>query len=635
MRRNKMNRMMIKRVLAVMLVLVMVLALAGCKKGKDNSNGNNGNKPTAAVNTNDPGKKQDGENPKKEDEATNGGTSGAAGEAGKTGGNGQNGEGGQETGNGQNGEGGQGTGNGQNGEAGQGSENGQSSGAGANGDAGQSGTAGQTGVSGIKPAVIPIAVWNYYDSDWDYEKNERNGYYSFDYPVIVDGYGDLYPQLNDKFNTFYENRLAGADEKMEEIRQAQADAWDGQEPFRSESMNVVRSDTNLVCVAYSYYYYLGGAHGNYGTMCLCFDPLTGKDVLLKNIVKDKEAFIDLVYDRIVALNDAYETGSLRSLLNENFDEDFMSYEVGYNYLTVYLNPYEYGSVSWQDRIDIPFKGNEKLFDDKYLQAPENYMVRMDGTYRVISDMGDDGIVNRVDIYPDYINEYEDIGGLTFYLNENPISKTFDLEYDAYDMYCAYIHAGGKDYIYLTYWHDSDDDSTIIYRIDLAKNGYDPEKEDNSYGDIVQVADSGLDFNERATYDPMYMHMSLRTDVMGTDFCTMHYYMGDDGEIHPADDFYLFWGYDSVGGEITLKEDLPMIRLDAYGKEAGEFTATAGTQLLKWRTDLSSYVDFHMGDEMVRLRIKRVYDDEYEWWWEYTTLDGTSLYQLFDGLSFAD
>ncbi len=494
------------------------------------------------------------------------------------------------------------------------------------------------GQTGDPPVVIPIMTETYYDSNWDFDKNERNGWYSFDYPQIPKEYALEYPEIAEMFDSFYSNRTETAADWMQRITEAAAEDWE-EECYRYEDMTVTRSDTELICLSYYTDYYLGGAHGTCYSSSICIDPLTLKDVTLKDIVKDRDAFIDYVYDHVTAdadPSDFSDFDNIRKYIGESFDEGFLNFEVGYNYLLVVFNPYELKNLAYdQIFVDIPFKGNENLINDRYRIHPENYMVHMGNTHSMISDFGDDGIINSVKIYGDIANEYEEIDALVFYLNGLPVPKNFGLEYNAYEFDSAYIHSDGKDYIYVTYWHDSDDDSTNIYRIDLAGNGYDEDTLDNPYGEVVQVSDSGLDFSEKATYDPKYMAMSLRTDVLGTDFCTMHYAMGEDGNIYAADDYYLFNGYDVEGGEITLREDLTFVKLDTADNPGEETVLPAGTELKKYRTDLQSYVDFFLDGGTVRLPIMRKYDDQDEDFWMYVTTDGKYLYQLFDGLSFAD
>ncbi|MCR5331275.1 MAG: hypothetical protein K6E62_08820 [Lachnospiraceae bacterium] len=488
------------------------------------------------------------------------------------------------------------------------------------------------------PGVIPINTGIYYDSYWDEDKNERNGWYSCDYPKLATGYDLIYPELADMFDAFYLNRVETAEEWMQRIIEATGDDWD-QECYRNENLTVTRSDTELICLSYYTDYYMGGAHGTCYSSSICIDPVTLEDVTLNDIIKDRDVFIDYVYDHVTLdadPSDFSDFDNIRKYIEESFDLGFLNFEVGYNYLAVIFNPYELKNLAYdQIFVDIPFKGNENLINDRYLRHPENYMVRMDKTRSVTTDLGDDGVINSVRIYGDIVNEYEDIGALVFYLNEQPVPKNFELEFDAYDLDCAYIHCDDRDYIYVTYWHDSDDDLTYIYRIDVPENGFDEEAFDNPYGDIIQVSDSGMEFDQKATYDPKYMTMSLRTDVMGTDFCTMHYAMGEDGDIHEVDDYYLFYGYFSEGGEITLKDDLTFVKLDAEGNPGEETVLPGGSKLKRFRTDLETYVDFIMGEETVRLPMMRKSDDDDENFWMYVTLDGEYLFRLFDGLSFAD
>ena len=269
------------------------------------------------------------------------------------------------------------------------------------------------------PQNIEITLGSDYDSDWNPDVSAVYGWYSYDYPVLTDYYADRYPLLAAAFDDYHQSNEAFTDEVLEDLRQA-ADLDEIYGDYnREQHLKVIRADSNLVCLQYNYYGYSGGAHGYYGTMGLCWDPMTGSKLGLKDLVKDKDAFIQKVYDTVISTlepDDIFEDDLLGYIRN-SYEDDLLSFEVGYNYFSVIFNPYEISSYAMgKINADIPFKGNEGLFVEKYLYAPDNYMFWMNEDTIFRSDLNDDGTVDEICIFRNYVDEYEDFNAVGFYFN---------------------------------------------------------------------------------------------------------------------------------------------------------------------------------------------------------------------------
>ncbi|MCR5767903.1 MAG: hypothetical protein K6G45_05370 [Lachnospiraceae bacterium] len=490
-----------------------------------------------------------------------------------------------------------------------------------------------------QPEHLLIYIGNEFDSEWNDEQNMSNGWYEYDYPIIDPDQAVDYPRLSEAFDKYKGYKESITQDILDDISSAAISDEHYGEYFRNEYMSVLRADSNLVSIQYNYSIFTGGIHGQWGTFGICWDPVTGQPIELKDIIKDKDAFVKTAYDELMTkyTPDDFFENDMKSYISHCLENDVLSFEIGYDYLSVIFNPDEvYYS---QIYVDIPFKGNETLFNEKYLAVPSDYMVNFNKTLEFRADFNHDGTVDKVDIYRDLVDEYENFSGFTYYLNDQPIPKNFDFEYTCYEMEPVYIHANGKDYIYITTWFDSDDTETYAYRIDMNENGYDENAEDNPYGTIVEIDHGTLwDFASNGSYDPMNMAMKCRRDMIGTNFIKADYRVGSDGLPELISDAYYF----TYGYELTTLQELEMkeVSWDDY-EVTGDVTVAVGEKLTMYRTDGRTYVDFMRNvnglDTVVRLEMteKRIDFDDGDYYITYGIKGFENAYEVFDGIGYAD
>ena len=498
---------------------------------------------------------------------------------------------------------------------------------------------------------IRVGFEQVYDSEWDYDNNEVLFYYQEDYPVLDEKDAVKYPELAEAFDEFQKAAYASAKSVLSNLREC-ADVDKGEEYyygpyFNSTKMLAVRTDSNLICLESNYETYSGGIHGIYGTWGYCYDPSTGKTLAITDFIVDRNAFVEYVYNDLMTRNDEDDYllyDDMRQCVENYFDENRLCFTVGYTGLTVVFNPYEILPYAMgQTFIDIPFKGNETMFNSKYLDVPDNYMIPMNGNYTIRNDFGNDGYIDTITVYKNYFNEMEEFNSLSFYLNELPVSKEFNTPETCYDTDIYYIHCNGEDLLYIDYWFASEDDLTYVYKINMNSDGYEENAEENPYGTIDLVTDEMyMSFSGNYTYDPMNAVMYYRYDMIGTNFLKAHYAIGKDYlpvqlDLLPEFSYYF---------NLTARQDIPMLKVnmeDTSSKPAVEvpYTVKSGSNLRMFRTDGKSFIDFltEEGDDFaVRMYIEELreeYPDLDYVFYDYVPLGYESFDELFDNIIYAD
>lgn len=99
---------------------------------------------------------------------------------------------------------------------------------------------------------------------------------------------------------------------------------------------------NLISMAYSWYIYEGGAHGNYGKVCYNYEKATGKKITYKDLVKDEAKLLSVAQKAFKQQNgiaddeditDMFHFEDNKFVLNDNFC--FTK-----NGISFFYNPYE-------------------------------------------------------------------------------------------------------------------------------------------------------------------------------------------------------------------------------------------------------------------------------------------------------
>jgi len=134
---------------------------------------------------------------------------------------------------------------------------------------------------------------------------------------------------------------------------------------------VLQHSTHLINIEMNYNAYTGGAHGNYGTLSLFFDPQSGKRLSFKDILPNQEALKEIAES---FFRKAHKIPTHESINNADafwFEND--TFDLPHNILldkekiTLVYNPYEIASFAeGQIEVDIPLTQVKHLLHEKYI-----------------------------------------------------------------------------------------------------------------------------------------------------------------------------------------------------------------------------------------------------------------------------
>ena len=382
-----------------------------------------------------------------------------------------------------------------------------------------------------------------------------------------------------------------------------------------------------------------------------FDPVTGRELRLGNIVEDKDIFAD-----------AFKTGIRTALENGFGDEEYaegmnnlagdikdgtldactdeFSWSLGYEGIVFYMD----GSLLLGDNYPpmqitayVPFKGNEKAFDKKYLSVPETYTVKIlsfkDQDHAAgyeYMDIDGDGLAEE--IFFD-VGEYAKAGKYTAHVAYRPWSSDAETLYAEKELitdediqelnaYLVRTEEGGT-FLFLSFYFQ-DDYSTYVF--ELTKDGV--QYTGSSFEGLIEYSADGIykiifgnpkDFTTHSYYPVLGTHYAWKRASLNQT------YAYPDEPLY-GDDNYLY--FDSYNAEMTLKRRISGSYVDFTGDPYGSAYLKVGDRLQLYRTDEASFLEFFTEEgKIFRIDITVGPDLYYEY-------NGRDLETYFDNISYA-
>ncbi len=489
------------------------------------------------------------------------------------------------------------------------------------------------------PVNIEVYIGTETEFAWDETEMESYGDYIYQYPYMTEEDEARYPGLAAAFKAIADAREADKDDYVSLLTHTKEEMELYGEYSIKREMTAIRADSSIVCLRDRYEYFT--SDWTVGCSGTCFDPATGEKIGLAEIVKDRDAFIDRLYEatanQAVSLADP---DNLKNYIIERFDTNTLNFEIGYNYLGVIYNPYEIETHPAFMVVSIPFKSNENLFEERYMNAAENYSIDMGGYMMFRDDLGNDGVVDEFQIWCNYDEEEEEQGfgdfdSIAVYINGYSEIVLFP-GYSCYGADAMFVHADGQNYLYVRYTFDSEDTITKVYRIYTTAEGFKPETWENPYADVIETGEI-WDIYRNCSYDPKNIVLEARVDIIGTSFVKNRFTIIEDGMMQVKDDVYDFlysWS------ELTAKTDIAMKLVDRNtGAEIGDYTAKAGEKFRLLQTNLTEYIDLlSSSDDQVLYRLPITVEtvDYGDWSFERYKPEGAEDFEdLFEGIAYYD
>ena len=411
-----------------------------------------------------------------------------------------------------------------------------------------------------------------------------------------------YPALQRAFVQKAKDDTARAQEMVDELSEEYQELSDNVSEFDSvlnDSVkpHVMRSDSRIVSILCEGDNYLGGAHGYYWTYGLNYDPASGQELQLSDVVPKKEKLIELVRDKFEAQytngdysNTLMNAGEYLTTLGEE-EYETTPWMMDSEGITLFFSPYVLGCYAdGEQNISIYFDEAPEIFDAKYLDSCAEYVIPLLPARRYEANAGG-GKRMEVTVDFDYNDEY---GGYTReYVIGNTHIRPESYSYSS-DSYIVY--AGGKHYLYT--FASAENDYSMLEVVDVDTKTLDESRTQNAG---LYVPDYTWDEGE--TYDascmsgpvftdPADVALSRRLEVLGTTNGYRSYHVGDDGYPVANDEFYTI----TTSFAIRAKKDLELDTVDENGKKTGTKRVPAGTYLFDMRTDSESFVDLQTIDD---------------------------------------
>lgn len=213
-------------------------------------------------------------------------------------------------------------------------------------------------------------------------------------------------------------------------------------------VHVRRADEVVLSVLYDSYYYNGMNDGIRSFWGGNYDTETGKEIYLPDVVTDMEAFAKVVetelFDTVGA--DVFYSDTVIEDYFKEYGADGTHWIMEYNGVTVYFDEGEIaGSGFGAINLTIEFAEYPALFNKKYMEVPETYIVGLPIKSTFLTDLDGDGNGDKISVVDSYDEENDYYATLYIYVPEVYYAESFW----AYACKPYYVKAAdGKNYLYV-------------------------------------------------------------------------------------------------------------------------------------------------------------------------------------------
>jgi hypothetical protein len=179
--------------------------------------------------------------------------------------------------------------------------------------------------------------------------------------------------LTSRYDLFYSETggyVQSAEEMYKQIKPEETSNWNSY--MMARDMAAARSDSDVLSITYSDYYYLGGAHGS--TLCFAenYDASTGKLLTLSDLADDGQKLIDFSVSYLVWLaakpgfSDLFPWADEEALKTVVADSYWFFSDEG---LVFICNEYTIGPyAAGMTDLTIPYEDLKGVVSDKWIPA---------------------------------------------------------------------------------------------------------------------------------------------------------------------------------------------------------------------------------------------------------------------------
>lgn len=473
--------------------------------------------------------------------------------------------------------------------------------------------------------LLPLQIMKGEDwlSEWDDNYNDLCTA-AWDALALGEADKQTYPQLAARLENMnaaqYEDAAVFMQEWLPYAKEAMAQSPEYFGGFTNTvKYTVQRADSRILSVREDWSSYTGGVHPNSGTFGLNFDPGTGEELTLADVLTDVEPVHAMLAERLREKYPDVGFDNLDELLGYYQPENF-HWTLGYQGITFYFSPYDIAPYA-AGLLTATFWFDEtpELFRQEYTAVPESgYAMALPEWHTVEADFSaGDGRRDTLSVVA-VEGEY---GSMQLVLALNG-AEYREEGWSAFYMTPYLVCAGEQCYLYVEGRGENDYRTLYIY----ALQGERPELVSDFSGAGFMghwdetAGPSGVYYYDVLT-NPEHFELGSICQLLGTKTAVRTYSVStEDGSLIPLSEEYGFAGQpepiiSSVPLDVTI---LPENRTE---------TLPAGTEFSFLRTDNVSYVVMELTDG----RECRIDIVEIDWT---PTVNGVPEWECFENLMYA-
>lgn len=463
---------------------------------------------------------------------------------------------------------------------------------------------------------ITIDISEEYIGEWEDGKQIIQGS-SSKLHVLDEGYEDFQAVMDEYGETDWREIQEIYQEYLPEAKERFAE--NGYTDYEiSRKICLERADNRIVSFTNSESSYLGGAHGSYYTRGGNYDPVSGRQLSLKDVVKDYDQVYEYTKDYLERENDAeaffpdYQDTLKNMFYGDAGEADPLEWSMDTGRILLYFNQYVLGPyASGAFIVELPFVSEgQQMVKDPYLSDTSGTVKRVwEGIEVAAADSSGESKSLSYTIQSDEMNFTSTIS-----LQWGQQSTEMEMHGEFEQAY-LFRKADGQLWLYAECLEEND--WRAVYVFDLNQ-------------EIPVYVDSTSDFiGEHLVDDPEDFVLYSHLDTLGTYLGFRHYRVGDNGMPEAMEQVYTIVNYDRGWGEyaITSKTEIPVRMHGDRGENGTEEMLPAGTRFYLRRTDTESFVEMELEDgRRCDILIEK---DGY-----FSRINGISEEECFEGLRYA-
>ncbi|MBQ8786391.1 MAG: hypothetical protein IJZ61_02000 [Oscillospiraceae bacterium] len=262
-------------------------------------------------------------------------------------------------------------------------------------------------------------------------------------------YPELAKALSEASDYYEVNLLEEHDMLIESAKESISSGAEGFDTLVSTlDVHVRRADNVVLSVLYDSYYYNGMNDGSRSFWGGNYDTETGKELYLPDVVTNIDEFAKVVENKLFSTvgADVFYSDTIIEDYFKEYSADGTHWTMEYNGVTVYFDEGEvansgFGAIN----LTIEFEEYPDLFNKKYIDVPETYIVGLPIKSTFYTDLDGDGINDELTVIDSYDEENDYYATLYIYVADVYYAESFW----AYACEPYYVKtADGRNYLYI-------------------------------------------------------------------------------------------------------------------------------------------------------------------------------------------